>query len=96
MGFPLPEGLETLEGILQHPGLFDAGLNIGDWPRMRLKKESMRQIADAGMVARAQRSIDDAAADPIGFAQRQRSDNLAERQYIRGALVKPKRTDNRS
>lgn len=60
---------------------------------MRLKKESMRQITDAGMVARAQRSLDDAAADPIGFAHRGRNDD--KRVYIRGALVKPKHSDNR-
>lgn len=58
---------------------------------MRLRKESMRQVADAGMIQRATRSLDEAAADPIGFAQRQRDDRpMEKRTYIRGALVKPK------
>lgn len=63
---------------------------------MRIRKESMRQIADAGMVQRAQRNIDDAIADPIGFAHAARNDKpLEQRTYIRGALVKPKHAGNR-
>lgn len=62
---------------------------------MRVPKESMRQIADAGMIQRAQRSIDDSIADPIGFAQRSRSDALAPRAYVRGALVRPKHPGTR-
>jgi hypothetical protein len=51
---------------------------------MRLKKESMRQIADAGMVARAERNIQDAMADP--FARPKKPEDRP--QYFRGALVK--------
>jgi hypothetical protein len=50
---------------------------------MRLRKESMRQVADAGMVARAESNIRDAMADPFK--------RPAEKpQYFRGALIKPK------
>lgn len=51
---------------------------------MRLKKESMRQIADAGMVQRAADSIHNAATgDPFDRA-------AVKPRYFRGALVKPK------
>lgn len=52
---------------------------------MRLKKESMRQVADAGMVARAESNIRDAMGDPFV-----RPKSSEKPQYYRGALVKPK------
>lgn len=58
---------------------------------MRLKKQSMREVADAGMVQRAQKSIDDSIADPIGFSQRSkaaREADPAKGQWVRGAWVK--------
>lgn len=62
---------------------------------MRLKKESMRQIADAGMVQRAQRNIDDSVADPIGFVRHQDRKPPEQRTYVRGALVKLKHNGTR-
>lgn len=60
---------------------------------MRLKKQSMREVRDAGMIQRTEGNSDviiNSAADSPHFKQ------MEKRIYIRGALVKgPKRSDNR-
>lgn len=53
---------------------------------MRLKKESMRQIADAGMVQRASDTIKDAMLDPFKRPLKPEDRPV----YFRGALVKRK------
>lgn len=59
---------------------------------MRLKKQSMREIADAGMAAHHTRNME-AVGDVVHHQATQKPGE--QRVYIRGALVKPKRTDNR-
>lgn len=51
---------------------------------MRLKKQSMREVFDAGVVARAENIIREAIANPLAPI------NADKPRYFRGALVKPK------
>lgn len=66
---------------------------------MRLRKQSMREVADAGMVQRTETTRDVygdiIAADIESCRPRPDTRPLEKRVYVRGALVKPRHSDNR-
>jgi hypothetical protein len=94
MGVSLPRWLAALERILQLARLLNSRQYKRSRSRMRMKKQSMREIRDAAAVDRASGIVAEMGDIALEVACKLKPLEQ-QRVYVRGALIKMKRTDNR-